>query len=108
MHFPASVTAHSTTQQTMAETVEVNQHRVFPFHHLSHCMGFQSQLLSDKCFDEHLESDPFVVGPEEHNNEIGQRCSFHHGPPATLCICGASTSITLFGEEPQNEGAWTA
>src|SRR5204862_3811681 len=58
------------------------------------------ELLSDKRLDEHLESDPFVVGSQEHNNEIGQRCSSHHGPPATSCIYGASASITLFGEEP--------
>jgi hypothetical protein len=63
--------AHTTTQQSVAETIDVDNHRVRAFHYPSHCMGFQSQLLSDKRFDEHLEPDPFVVGPEEHNNEIG-------------------------------------
>lgn len=100
MHLTAPVTAHATTQQTMAETIDVNHHRVLVLHHFSRRMGFQSELLSDKRLDEHLESDPFIVGPEEHNNEIGKRCSFHHCPPATSCIYGASPPITVLGHEP--------
>src|SRR5271165_4168326 len=101
MHLPTSLTADATTPQSMAETVQVNDHRVLSFRHLSHRVGFQAKLLSDKCLDEHLESDPFVVEPGQHNNEIGQRCSFHHGLPTTPSIYGPSASITLFGQEPK-------
>jgi hypothetical protein len=102
MHLTAPMTPYATTQQAMAETIDVNHHRVLVFHHSSHRMGFQTELLSDKRLDEHLESDPFVVGPQEHNNEIGKRCSFHHCQPATSCIYGASAPITLLGHEPNN------
>jgi hypothetical protein len=69
--------AHSTTQQSMAEAVDVDNHLIVSLFDSGHRMSLQPQLFSDKCLYEHLESDPFIVGFHDHNNEIGQRCSPH-------------------------------
>ena len=42
--------------KTAPQPVDVDDHVLLGLLHLRHGMGFQSQLLSDKCFDEHLDS----------------------------------------------------
>ncbi len=76
MHLTAPVTANAATQQPPAQTIDADHHRIVLLNHLDYFMGFQSQLFSDKCLDEHLESDPLFVGLGKHNKQIGQRCSF--------------------------------
>jgi hypothetical protein len=51
---PASLPAHPTAQQSLAQAVDVNDHGVRGFLYLGHRMSFQPQLFSDKSLYEHL------------------------------------------------------
>jgi hypothetical protein len=72
---PTSMAAYAATQQPVAEAVDGDDHLLLPLFHPGHGMGFQSQLLSDKRFYEHLEPILSLLGLNDHNNEIGRRCS---------------------------------
>jgi hypothetical protein len=67
--------ANATAQQPLPEAVNVDNHPLLALLHLGHCMGFQSQLLSDKRLYEHLGPILSLLGLNDHNNEIGWRCS---------------------------------
>jgi hypothetical protein len=68
VHFQATLTANSATQQPLPQPINTHQYTLVGFLHLDHGMSFQTQLFSDKGFYEHLGSGPFVFFGR--NNEI--------------------------------------
>ena len=54
MNLPASLTANPAAQQSLAEPVDPHQHALVRLFHLGHGVRFQTQLFSDKSFNEHL------------------------------------------------------
>jgi hypothetical protein len=71
VNFLAALVAESTAQQPLSQTVHEDKHLVLPLFYTGHGMGFQSKLLSDKGFYEHLGPILSLLGFENHNNEIG-------------------------------------
>ena len=63
---PTSVSANPAAQEALTEPVDVHQHALVGLFHVGHGMGFQTQLLSDKSFYEHLGSGPFVFLGRKH------------------------------------------
>src|SRR5215472_17880672 len=54
MNVPASLPANPAAQQSPAEPVDPHQHALVRLFHLGHGVRFQTQLFSDKSFNEHL------------------------------------------------------
>src|SRR5262249_1048705 len=61
----ASLPANPAPQQPLGGPVDRDDHELVGFLHLEirHRVSFPSQLFSDKCLQEHLDSLPFVVRP---------------------------------------------
>src|SRR5271157_3694730 len=104
MHPPASLSAETATQQPTSQPVDMDDHIPLGFLRLRHGMRLQSQLLSDKRLDEHLDL-PFE-GCEQHPSKGLDVFGIHAkpSPTPTRCIQNASTSITLLGQQPYFSG----
>src|SRR5215472_6729900 len=100
MHFQAPLAANSATQQPFPQPIDLHHHALGGLLHMGHSMSFQTQLFSDKGFNEHLGSGPFVFFGR--NNEINPMpgCRSNPSQSETPSSQRASTAITLFGEEP--------
>src|SRR5204862_5473645 len=100
VNLPASLTANPAAQEPLTEPVDVHQHALVGLLHLGHGMGFQTQLFSDKSFNKHLGSAPFVFLGRKHEANRYPRCLSTPYETATPSIQRPSTAVTLFGEEP--------
>jgi hypothetical protein len=60
VNLSASPLAESATQESTPQPVDVDDHALIGLLHFRYGMGLQAQLLSKKCFDEHL--DPLPLG----------------------------------------------
>jgi hypothetical protein len=54
VNLAAPLPTHATAEQAASQPVNLHDHGVVGFFHFRHSMGFQTQLFSDKSFDEHL------------------------------------------------------
>jgi hypothetical protein len=59
VHISISLPAESATQHPISQSVDVDDPVPLGFLHSLHGVRFQSQLLSEKRFDEHLDTLPF-------------------------------------------------
>ena len=59
VHLPAALSADPATQQSTSQSVDVDDHVPLGLLHFRNRMRLQPQLLSQKRFDEHLDSLPF-------------------------------------------------
>src|SRR5258705_300567 len=78
MHLPAPLPADPATQQPTPQPVDVNNQILLRLLHSRYRMRLQSQLLSEKRFDEHLDPLPF----DGYNNSPQKiRCFEDSRPP---------------------------
>jgi hypothetical protein len=60
VHPQASLPANPTAQQPISHALDEDHHAFFTGFDFPHSVGFQAQLFSDKRFNEHLGSFPFL------------------------------------------------
>jgi hypothetical protein len=60
VHPQAPLPANSAAQQPISHSLDVHNHALFPDFDFPYPVGFQAQLFSDKRFNEHLGSFPFL------------------------------------------------